>query len=264
MFSRPTWPSRSSSSALALGALAQQGLPGRQHGSHQQRPGQHPAPGQFAPADLAQRKHVKRLALGGQVLVEFKAPAAVAKMAGLQHENLPFMLQRHAHRAGVRHHGPFAPRHHGTQVKLQCVACGLGRQHQLVAAAGKIRLRQHRPAQGPRQGRRIAQAFIGPDGIAVLPVHANDLRVDRRQALLGLGCVGSGLQQRQRGHDGVVLHHALAQQPVRNAGVGFKIVAQLGQLEARQRHAAECRDGAPEHGPDQPTLSQLQHRRILA
>ena len=48
------------------------------------------------------------------------------------------------------------------------------------------------------------------------------------------------LQQRQRGHDGVVLHHALAQQPVHDPRVGLKRRVQLLRVRA-----TTARDAAP-------------------
>ena len=240
--------------ALLFGALAQQGDAAPHHHGHQQRPGQHPGPRQFAPADLAQPGHIKRLAVGGQVFVKLKPPAACADTPRLQHIALRAAVQCHAHRAGVRRHRPFAPGHHGVQVQLNAEAGGLGGQHHLVTATGKVGNRQHGALQGTRLGFSNRQALIGPDGTAVAPLHADDLRVHRRQALLGLRGVGRRLNQRQHGHHGVMLHGALAQQPVGNAGIGFKLIPQAVQLKPRERHSAQHADRQPQDGWDEKAL----------
>jgi hypothetical protein len=78
----------------------------------------------------------------------------------------------------------------------------------------------------------------GPGAVGRAAQHVEDLRVHRGQArqrgvgaaLLGRG----GLQQRQGGEDGVVLHRALAQQAVHDARVGLEGRLQLLQARVRQ------------------------------
>ena len=61
-------------------------------------------------------------------------------------------------------------------------------------------------------------------------------------ALAGLG----GLQQRQGGEDGVVLHHTLAEQPVHDARIGFKSGVQLLQARHREPAGPRTRDHSPQ------------------
>ena len=76
--------------------------------------------------------------------MKVKAPAAVLDAAGLDHKGLAVLLQRHAHRAGLGRHRPFAPGHDAAHVHLQAVADRLCRQHELVAAARKVSDGEHR------------------------------------------------------------------------------------------------------------------------
>jgi hypothetical protein len=219
----------------------------QQHG-HQQRPAQHPGPRKLHPAHLALGHQLKRLAVGAQCPVELKMPAARALtdcVAGLQHQALPQMFQRHPDRAGVQNHGPFVPRNHGTQVNQQRIAGGLGAQDELVAAFGKVHIGQRWALLATRFGLCRAQAFVGPRGHAVAPLHRQNLRIDRGQALLGARGIVRRAQQGQRGQHGVVLRCLLAEQPVGNACICLKRVAQSGELHAGNQQRTDQRRDAP-------------------
>ena len=258
--SRPTWPSRSSSSArrrcsrwrCRANSAARKAATAAAHPSH-------PAPGQLAPAHLPHCGHVERLALGRQVLVEVEAPGRRRRLSGLQQVALAVVLEHDPHRARFVCHRPFGPGHHRAQVHLQRETGGFGGQQQQVAAIGEIGVGQHRPARGQRLLFGAAQFLFGPLGACVAAAHGQDLRIERRQALLGRrGRVGR-LQQRQRGQHRIVLHRPLAQQPVRDAHVGVEGVAQVIELDARQHHAAACGQQEPYRDPGSETAQLRQH-----
>ena len=81
---------------------------------------------------------------------------------------------------------------------------------------------------------------VGPCGISFSPLHRQNLRVQRGQALLrgGLGrAFGARLKQGQGCQNGIVLHDPLAQQAVHDAGVGLEPVPQLKPFDAREHGA---------------------------
>ena len=185
------------------------------------------------------------------------------RLAVLQHQLLAVALQDQSHGTALRVHRPVAPGHRADEVDLERIAQRLRADHELVAAMRQIEHGQVGAALGARAGlgggQRVGVLGIGPRLVGRAPLHAQDRRVHRRQAPLGVVGAGVGLQQRERGQHGVVLHHLLAHEPVRNARVGLEVLLEPGQLGAREPHGAGGREHHPSQPPTAPRTQPLCH-----
>ena len=163
-----------------------------------------------------------------------------------------------AHRNRTTHRKrPLTPRDHALDINGQQVTAGLRTQQHLVLPLRQINTGQHRPPQPARVGVQRLQSRARPRRICITALNGHNLRVQSGQTLRTVAGLTRHRQQGQRSQNGVMLHHALAQQPVRNAGVGVKQIVLPGQLPARKaRRTGERQQHPAKHPGDRTALGQ--------
>jgi hypothetical protein len=143
-------------------------------------------------------------------------------------------------------------------------ARGLAPEHQRVAAAWQVDLREHGTAQAPGFGIRRLEPGVGPRGLGSAPLHGDHLERQAGRAL-GAACkLRAAGQQPQGGQHRVMLRAALVQQPLDGHHLALQLRFQAVQVEVRQQPAAGQRGQQPAGDPGGVSAEAVHHRAILA